>query len=237
MLTLVSSFYNEEDGLSSYFSILNGILDFYPQINVVLVNNASIDQTYSLLNKLAAKDPRIIVIDNPTGLGYADGIRAGIRNSPDDHVLIYPGDLQFNIVGIEKILNQYSLCLKLFPKHINIFTYRKIRFDGLRNRVRGNLWKNMIQIFLNMDSNVDPASQLRILCKCCIPDLNTTDFFWDVEIMYELFKSCKISSVIEVDFYPRTHGESSLKGNFLRVELMALSNLLKLKFKDYQTKN
>lgn len=237
MLTLVTSFYNEEDGVSSYFTILNQITEFFPQISIVLVNNASTDQTLRLLNKYSLSDSRIIVVDNPTGLGYADGILVGIRNSQSNHVLIFPGDLQFNIDAVKKILNYYLMSINVVHEHINILSFRKNRFDGRKNEFRGTIWKKIIQLLLNMGSNIDAASQLRVLCKCCIANFETNDFFWDIEVANDLFKKSKISGIVEVDFHARMHGESSIKNRFFKIELFAFKRLLKVRLKSNKTKN
>jgi GT2 family glycosyltransferase len=232
VITVVSSFYNEQDGIESYFKVVNQLIKENPRISFILVNNGSTDNTLHLLKTHASNDPRIEVLNNPEGIGYADGIRAEIFRASTEYVLIYPGDMQFSIDGINKVLFAFDESLDSRMIHNNILTYRRRRHDGRKNSIRGFIWKHLVILILGLNFNIDPASQLRILCKCCILESTTSNFIWDIEIIYNLNKNLRISRVVDVEFFPREYGISSLKMNLFKTEVSAVFSLFKIRFRN-----
>ena len=230
-LSIVASFHNEQEGISKFFEQLMLLIKNNSNIDAVLIDNASIDQTYEELLNQGKFQKSIKVIQNPSGLGYGDGIRIAIKESTHNHVLIFPGDLQYSGIDAQKLINIYSNFSHNERKHLNIFTNRNSRLDGKYNKARGYVWKKFIQILFDLPSNSDPASQLRILCKCCIIESNTSDFFWDLEVFIHCFQKKFIIGTVEVLFFPRAFGKSSNSSKLFRTELKALQNLIKMRIK------
>jgi hypothetical protein len=149
--------------------------------------------------------------------------------APDNNILIYPGDSQFSAKDTLELIERFEVLRNLGKKHINILTIRTVRSDSTFNRFRGFVWRKLIQLRLRSGQFNDPASQLRILCKCCIPESKFSDFMWDVDIFRYLNDKALISEHLEVGFYARPFGSTSVKFNFLNTEFKSLIKLFKMK--------
>ncbi len=227
-LTIISSFYNEELGVDPYFLGLRDCLIAHQDTKAILVNNGSIDNT---LRKLCSKDKEdlfITVLDNPKPGGYGLGVDFGISQADTSYVLILPSDLQFQFNDVERLISTaHSLSANFELKHVNIFTKRK-RLDGTFSTVRGKIWSYIVSAVLKIPRDFDPASQLKLLCKCCIPPLVSSDFMWDLELCQKLIQSGKKFQIFEVNFQPRMTGKSSISTFPIRTELEALKKLIDL---------
>jgi glycosyltransferase involved in cell wall biosynthesis len=229
IITVVSSFFNEEEVIEKYLFNLKFLSRNELKIKFILVNNGSTDATLKLLKKGIKNLDRVQIITNPEGSSYAEGIRKGISLAKTKHILIFPGDMQFSSLDTQKLLNYYAQQVIKNRRHINILSYRKRRFDGLFLSLRGTIWKYILNQVLLTHANHDPASQLRILCKCCLPNSQTKDFFWDIEVFFHLFLKKSISNTVDVNFYKREFGKSKLDEMPFRKELNALNRLRKMK--------
>jgi glycosyltransferase involved in cell wall biosynthesis len=229
IITVVSSFFNEEEVIEKYILNLKFLLKNELKIKFILVNNGSTDATLKLLEKGVKNLDRVQILTNPEGSSYAEGIRKGIHQAETMHILIFPGDMQFSSLDAQKLLNVYNQQIINNRQHINILSYRKRRSDGLFLSLRGTIWKYILNQVLHTHANHDPASQLRILCKCCLPNSQTKDFFWDVEVFFHLFLKKSISDTVNVNFYKREFGKSKLGKMPFRKELNALNQLRKMK--------
>lgn len=228
MLTIISSFYNEENGVNSFVLGLRTCMQSHDDVQAILVNNGSTDKTLSELNSHSKDAYSIKVFDNPTPGGYGLGVNFGISQSVTSYVLILPSDLQFQFEDVSRLISTARILSSNFEsKHVNIFSKRK-RLDGPFASVRGKIWALIVNLFLKIPYKLDPASQLKLLCRCCIPDMVSTDFMWDLELSYKMNIDNKIQDLLEVEFRPRITGKSSVAIFPIRTEIMALKKLINL---------
>lgn len=217
MITLVSSFYNEEEVIPTFHRELKDFLLHYPQLEVILVNNGSTDKTLHLLKKLNEESKTVKILNNSFGRGYGDGIQAGMSISNNINIAIFPSDLQFSFEDLDLIVKRFIFLKKSKQGCINLLTYRSKRFDSLYFRLRGEIWKKLVCFILVMPKRIDPASQLKVVCKHCISLAKASDFFWDLESTYLCVKQ-KRYEVLKVNFFARHFGKSSIrKTNLNRV--------------------
>jgi glycosyltransferase involved in cell wall biosynthesis len=71
---------------------------------IILINDASRDRTLQRMQALAAADPRIRVLHNPTNLGLGGSYKRGISIATATYVLMIPGDNGFPTQSIAEIL-------------------------------------------------------------------------------------------------------------------------------------
>lgn len=99
LISIISPVYNESDGLEAYYKAMLQAIDT-PRFNnydveVVLVDNASTDDSATYLEAIAAKDDRFKVIFNARNVGvYLSSFNALEYASGDAVFLMVPTDLQ-----------------------------------------------------------------------------------------------------------------------------------------------
>ena len=84
LISVVMSAYNSERFIAeSISSILN---QTYEDWELVLINDASSDNTLEIITRLSREDPRIKVIDNAKNLGLTVSLNVGIKNSRGEFI-------------------------------------------------------------------------------------------------------------------------------------------------------
>ncbi len=92
-LSLVVPLFNEEENLPELGRRLADLLDQYPG-EAVLVDDGSRDATATLMDALAAADPRFRAIHLSRNFGHQAAVSAGLRYSRGRAVVIMDADLQ-----------------------------------------------------------------------------------------------------------------------------------------------
>jgi biofilm PGA synthesis N-glycosyltransferase PgaC len=82
--------HNEADNIEETIQSLLG--QDYPQFELIAINDASRDETGSMLNAIAEKDPRLRVIHFPANQGKAMGLRIGALAAKYDFLVCLDGD-------------------------------------------------------------------------------------------------------------------------------------------------
>ena len=98
-LSVISPVYNEGAGLETYYAEVSKLLETEPfqpyDVEVILVDNASTDDSPDYLEKIAKKDPRFKIIFNARNVGvFLSSFNALSYARGDAVFLIVPSDLQ-----------------------------------------------------------------------------------------------------------------------------------------------
>ena len=95
-LSLVVPFYNEEEGIDSFYRAIVPILEGIPgtDFEVVCVDDGSRDRTLDLLLDLSRKDPRFRVVELSRNFGKEAALTAGIDAAEGEAVVPIDADLQ-----------------------------------------------------------------------------------------------------------------------------------------------
>jgi glycosyltransferase involved in cell wall biosynthesis len=87
--------YNEEDVLPEFHKRLSAVFEKLPcDLEVVYVNDGSIDRTLEVINGLRTKDPRIAIVDLSRNFGKEIAMAAGFDNACGDAIVVIDADLQ-----------------------------------------------------------------------------------------------------------------------------------------------
>ena len=109
--------YNEEDNVEKLINLLSSKSDLY-DIEWIIVENGSKDNTRNLLNKICKdkKNFKLVYIDENQGYGY--GITKGLENSNGDYVGWLHADMQVSPDSMIEVikLNEISKNKKVFYK-------------------------------------------------------------------------------------------------------------------------
>ena len=115
--SIVIPCYNEEDNVEKLINLLSSKSDLY-DIEWIIVENGSKDNTRNLLNKICEdkKNFKLVYIDENQGYGY--GITKGLENSNGDYVGWLHADMQVSPDSMLEFirLNELSKEGKVFYK-------------------------------------------------------------------------------------------------------------------------
>jgi dolichol-phosphate mannosyltransferase len=96
LVSIVSPVYQEEDGIEEFHRRLTASLDGIDDLSfeVVYVNDGSTDRSLELLQKIAADDRRVRVVDLSRNFGHQVALSAGVDHARGDAVVVIDSDLQ-----------------------------------------------------------------------------------------------------------------------------------------------
>jgi glycosyltransferase involved in cell wall biosynthesis len=98
-LTIIIPAYNEEEGILYTIEKILPYLDKYPNWNITVVNDGSIDNTRKILEKCN----RISLINHPFNKGYGAALKTGILFSKTEFIAMYDADGQHNPEDLENM--------------------------------------------------------------------------------------------------------------------------------------
>jgi dolichol-phosphate mannosyltransferase len=93
LLSVVAPVYNEEELVVQFHERVCGALDGVP-FELVLVDDGSSDRTPALLAEIAARDPRVRVVELSRNFGHQTALTAGLDHASGDAVAMMDSDLQ-----------------------------------------------------------------------------------------------------------------------------------------------
>lgn len=88
-LSILVPIYNVEKYLAQCLSSL--VEQTLPEIEIICINDGSTDQSLSIVQEFARKDPRIVIIDKPNS-GYGDSMNLGLKKAHGEYVGILESD-------------------------------------------------------------------------------------------------------------------------------------------------
>lgn len=88
--TIIPAF-NEADRIHH---VLQSLSDINYIEDIVVVDDGSTDDTTRLVNEFRSRDPRIVLITNPSNLGKGQSVFAGVRAARNSIILMLDADLQ-----------------------------------------------------------------------------------------------------------------------------------------------
>jgi glycosyltransferase involved in cell wall biosynthesis len=130
LLTIFIPAYNEEDNLVRCVQSLEPVLETNgTPFELLIVDDASLDQTWAVAERIAAQDNRIRVLRHAENLGMGGGFCTAVEHALGDWLLLIPADLAMNpddlhlyleaasradvVVGLCSNRDDYSLFRKL----------------------------------------------------------------------------------------------------------------------------
>jgi glycosyltransferase involved in cell wall biosynthesis len=140
LLTVFIPAYNEEENLEHCVHTLEHVLEkLGTPFEILIINDASLDQTGALAEGFAQQDPRVRVVHHSRNLGIGGGFCSAVENALGDWLLLVPADLAMDpddlhlyletasradvVVGLRSNLDDYSF----FRKLVSWFNIHMIR--------------------------------------------------------------------------------------------------------------
>ncbi|MBK9270888.1 MAG: glycosyltransferase family 2 protein [Saprospiraceae bacterium] len=110
LVSLIIPCHNEEKVIPETYRRIRALKDsFGLQLDLVFINDGSMDQTASILDHIAAADDSVTVLHFSRNFGHQPAISAGIHECKGDYAIILDADLQD---PPEKIPDMLELALK-----------------------------------------------------------------------------------------------------------------------------
>jgi glycosyltransferase involved in cell wall biosynthesis len=154
-LSVVMPAYNEEQNVEPMIG--NVIKTFNPlvqELEVIIVNDGSRDRTGEKIQALAARDPRVRMVQHEKNRGYGAALYDGFIAAKKDWVFMTDSDRQFKLGEFQKLsphANEADL----------IIGYRYPRSDPFHRRLYGWGWNSLVNLLFGYTArDVDCAFKL-----------------------------------------------------------------------------
>lgn len=106
-VSLLIPCYNVEKFLDdAIYTITN---QSYKNLEIVLINDGSTDNTYEKLKKLANEDSRIVLVNNEKNIGLIKSLNKGINYCTGTFIERFDAD---DLIGLDRIANQIEVIIK-----------------------------------------------------------------------------------------------------------------------------
>lgn len=221
-LSIFFPFWNEEENLetvvSKAISVAQKIADKW---EIIMVDDGSSDKTLEIMQKLSAKDQRLVIVSHKINRGYGAALKSGFENAKYKYVVFNDGDGQFDFSEIDKFL----------PKIENadmVIGFRKKRLDHPFRHILMVLLKIWDFIFFDFRfKDIDCGFKLfrKEAIQKILP-LHSEGAMITTEILAKAKKARLKILEVEVHHFPRIYGDQS--GGNLRVILRAIKESLLL---------
>ncbi len=147
----------------------------YKNIEIIIGDNTSTDNTYEIVEKFQKKDSRIRYYRNEINLGYSGNCNKLISMSNGDYIAIYHSDDVYDVNIIEKeveVLNNDIDLLGVFCLYDQIDKHGKvIKIDKFPTNIEQPLYKVNLDEFINIV--IDKGGS----CFCCPTSMIRKDIY------------------------------------------------------------
>ncbi len=138
-ISLVVPVFNEEQNLEPlYQKIVDSVAPLDKDFELIFIDDGSTDGSYSVLERLAAGDPRVVVVRFVRNFGQTAAIAAGFEMARGEIIIPMDADLQNDPADIEAILQ------KLEEGYDVVSCWRKDRHDKFLTRRLPSLFANKL---------------------------------------------------------------------------------------------
>jgi glycosyltransferase involved in cell wall biosynthesis len=217
-LSVVVPCFNEEGNIASVVVQAGEVgRKLASELEIIVVDDGSTDDTARILSTLRAKVPELRVVAHPQNRGYGAAVRSGLQRAAMEYVFLTDGDGQFD-------LQELPAAVALLGQHDVIVGYRKERQDGRWRQLWGRSWTALVNLVFGLrvrDANCAFKLLPQSLLRSC--DLRSEGALISAELLFEAQRSELSVGECAVTHYPRVAGRQS--GASLRVIATAFAEL------------
>ena len=217
-ISVILSAYNEEKFIGNAIeSLVNQTLE---DIEIIIINDGSTDNTLEIINGYARKDSRIKVIDQEN-IGLGASRNKGMKIAGGEYVTFLDGDDWFTLDAFETAYNEAK------SKDTDITMYQMINYDDETGRIYENDWFNLN----NLDESFDDVVFSPEKTKDFLFDLSVSScqkiyrnsflksidasfpegiYFEDMPFFFYVYLKAERISIIRRHFYYRRKHDASI---------------------------
>jgi len=184
---------------------------------LIIVDDASTDNTAEIADGMAAADPRVRVVHHPVNRKLGGSIKTGFASATGDLVLYTDADLPFDFQELHKAMR----IMRLYESDI-VSAYRHDRTEEGSSRAIYTLFYNLL-IRIMFGVKMRDINFAFKLCKRRIfdnIDLHSEGSFIDAELVIRAKKLGYTVTQFGVDYFPRTRGVSTLSSPAIIVKIL-----------------
>ncbi|HEY3128972.1 MAG TPA: glycosyltransferase family 2 protein [Acidobacteriota bacterium] len=138
-ISLVVPVFNEEHSLELlYQQVVDAVAPLDNDFELIFVDDGSTDGSYSVLERLAAGDPRVVVVRFVRNFGQTAAMAAGFEMAKGEIIIPMDADLQNDPADVQAILR------KLDEGYDVVSCWRKNRQDNFLTRKLPSLFANKL---------------------------------------------------------------------------------------------
>jgi dolichol-phosphate mannosyltransferase len=228
MISIVIPVYNEEDNVSVLYEKLRDVLSgLASNSEIIFINDGSSDGTESALERVAALDPAVKVINFRRNHGQTAALVAGFDHASGEVVIPMDGDLQNDPKDIPHLI------AKLNEGYSVVSGWRKERKDSMvRRTIPSRVANWLISRIFDLPLH-DYGCTLKAYRREVLKDVKLYGEMHRFIPIYATWNGAKVTE-IPVNHFPRTKGTSKYGlGRVIKVIL----DIIVVKFlEDYNTK-
>jgi glycosyltransferase involved in cell wall biosynthesis len=202
LISVIVPFYNEADNIEPLYEKISDVSPLLEcDMELILVNDGSTDDSRTILDRLASRDRRVKVIHFRRNFGQTTAIMAGIDYSSGDVLIPMDGDLQNDPRDIPKLL------AKLKEGYHVCSGWRKDRKD---HPLKRNLPSRIANWLISSISGVhlhDYGCSLKAYRREVIKGVKLYGEMHRFIPIYASWQGARVTEV-SVTHFPRVHGKS-----------------------------
>ncbi|HVW81542.1 MAG TPA: glycosyltransferase family 2 protein [Mycobacteriales bacterium] len=220
-LSIVLPAYNEEANIEAAVSRATDVASRHTTDHeVIVVDDGSSDRTAEIVQRLAATDPRIKLVQHETNQGYGGALKSGFLAAKMDLVFFTDSDNQFD-------LDELGVFIDLIQSVDVVAGYRIKRRDPFFRRVNAKAWNYLVRaLFYVPVRDIDCAFKLFRREVFDGLELNSVGAMVNTELMVKLGRSGYRVVEVGVQHFPRTAGKP--QGADIKVIFRAFSELRRM---------
>ena len=185
---------------------------------VLVIDDASTDDTPAIADKLAAEDPRVRVVHHDHNRKLGGSLKTGFREATGELILYTDADLPFDMAEAVKAVR----LLRIYDADI----VSAFRFDrtgeGPRRLVYSYVYNHLIQLLFGLRLR-DMNFAFKLVRRRVFDHvtLHSEGSFIDVELLARAHALGYRIVQFGVDYFPRTRGVSTLSSNSVIVKIVS----------------
>jgi glycosyltransferase involved in cell wall biosynthesis len=154
-LTVGLPAFNEAENIGPMIDMVrNKVGPFVDELEIIVVNDGSRDNTADVVQQISARDPRVHLVEHRVNQGYGAAVHDSLWAGSKELLFTTDSDLQFDLGELERF----------FPRLREadiVAGYRQSRSDPWHRRLFGNGWSWLVNLLFGYTArDVDCAFKL-----------------------------------------------------------------------------
>lgn len=196
--------YNEEGNLER---VINSVLPVLKEVSddfeIIIIDNASKDNTRKIADKLASKFPQIRVIHHEHNREYGGALKSGFQNAGKEFVVYTDSDNQYDFANFKDMV-------PLILKYDIVSGYRVQRHDRKYRVFQSKIFNWVINLLFGLGVK-DINCSFKVYRRKVLDDIEITSSsaFIDAEMLIKARHKGYSIFDVPVEHFPRLAGQST----------------------------